>query len=78
VRAIRAELAEVRATLPPRMLSVAEAAERMGVSTQTIAAMGRRGDIVTRRAGRRVLVDAASLRPTDPATVARAAREARS
>ena len=77
IRTLRAELAEVRASLPPRMLSVAEAAEAMGVSTQTITAMGRRGDIVVRRAGRRVLVDAGSLRPADPARVVELACAAR-
>jgi hypothetical protein len=53
-------------------------ASRLGVDPRTCVAMSERGEIVTRRAGRRVLVDAASLRPADPSTVARLAREARS
>jgi excisionase family DNA binding protein len=77
LRAARADLAEVRASLPPRMLSVREAAEAMGVSTQTIAAMAKRNEIASRRAGRRLLISAASLRPTDPARGAELAREAR-
>jgi hypothetical protein len=77
LRAVRAELAEVRASLPPRMISLAAAAERMGVDPRTVVAMGERGEIVTRKAGRRVLIDAASLRPVDAATVAELAREAR-
>jgi len=78
LRAARAELAEIRAVLPPRFVSLKEASERMGVDPRTCVAMSERGEIVTRRAGRRVLVDAASLRPADPSTVARLAREARS
>ena len=77
LRAVRAELAEVRASLPPRMISLADAAERMGVDPRTIVSMGERGDIVTRRAGRRVLVDAASLRGPDPVKIAELARSAR-
>jgi hypothetical protein len=64
--------------LPSQWLSLREASERMGVDPRTCVAMSERGEIVTRRAGRRVLVDAASLRPADPSTVARLAREARS
>ena len=56
----------------------AQASERMGVDPRTCVAMSERGEIVTRRAGRRVLVDVASLRPIDRATVAALAREARS
>ena len=74
---LRADLAEVRASLPPRMLSVREAARAMGVSTQTITAMAKRNEIASRRAGRRLLISAVSLRPTDPARVAELAREAR-
>jgi hypothetical protein len=78
LRAARAELAEIRAVLPPRFVSLKEASERMGVDPRTCVAMSERGEIVTRRAGRRVLVDVASLRPIDRATVAALAREARS
>lgn len=75
------ELRELRAAVdalrPPQFISVDEAAKRLDVSTQTITAMCKRGELAHRRAGRRVLIDAASLRPTDPATVARLVREAR-
>ena len=80
LRAVRSELAEVRASLPPRFVSMKEAARALGCDPRTVAAMGERGEIITRRGGRRVLVDAASLRPTNRATVtelARAAREPR-
>lgn len=77
LRAVRSELAEVRASLPPRFVSLKEAARALGCDPRTVAAMGERGEIITRRAGRRVLVDAASLRPTNRATVAERARSAR-
>jgi hypothetical protein len=70
LRAVRSELAQVRAALPSTWLSLHDAAERLGVDPRTCVAMGERGDIVIRRAGRRVLVDAGSLRPIDRATVA--------
>lgn len=82
VAPILAELRDLRATVealrPPQFISVDEAAKRLDVSTQTITAMCKRGELVHRRAGRRLLVSAESIRPTDPATVARLAREARS
>jgi excisionase family DNA binding protein len=62
---------------PPKWLSVDEAAKRLGCSTQTVAAMCKRGDLVHRRAGRRVLISSESLRPTDPAQIAMLARAAR-
>ena len=77
LRAVRAELAEVRATLPPRMISLADAARALSVDTQTARAMCDRHELTWRRCGRRIGVDAASLRPADPATVARLVREAR-
>ena len=78
LRQVRLELAEVKASLPPRFVSLKEAARAMGVDTRTIAAMAARGELVTRRAGRRVLVDAASLRPLAREMVAELVREARS
>jgi excisionase family DNA binding protein len=77
LRAVRAELAEIRAVLPPRFVSLKEAAELMGVDPRTIVSMGERGECRTRRAGRRVLVDAASLRPPSREQVAELARTAR-
>lgn len=62
---------------PAQWLSVDETARRLSCSAQTVTAMAKRGELVHRRAGRRLLVSAESIRPTDPATVARLAREAR-
>jgi excisionase family DNA binding protein len=75
------ELRDLRATVealrPPQFISVGETARRLSCSTQTIIAMVKRGELVHRRAGRRLLVSAESIRPVDPATVARLSREAR-
>ena len=77
LRAVRAELAEVRASLPPRMISLADAAEHLACDVQTVRAMCDRHELVWRRCGRRIVIDAASLRPADRATVAALARSAR-
>jgi hypothetical protein len=77
LREMRAELAQVRAALPTTWISLRDAAQRMGVDPRTVAAMGERGEIVTRRAGRRWLVDAASLKTRDPAEISEMARKAR-
>jgi hypothetical protein len=77
VRALRDEVRAIRASLPPRFVPLKDAAELLACDPRTITAMGERGEIIIRRCGRRIVVDAGSLRPTDPATVARLVREAR-
>jgi hypothetical protein len=77
LRAVRAELADVRASLPPRMISLADAAEALSVDAQTARAMCDRGELTWRRCGRRIVVDAASLRPIDRAVISRLASESR-
>jgi len=72
-----AELAALRAVSPIQWISQARAAELLGCSIQTVAAMAKRKDILTRRAGRRVLVDSASLRPASAEQIAELARQAR-
>jgi excisionase family DNA binding protein len=65
---------------PAQWLSVGETAKYLACSTQTVTAMVKRGELTHRRAGRRLLISAESIRPTDPAeiaTLARTAREAR-
>ena len=74
---LREQVAILVQSSPPQMLSVAEAAKRMGVHPATIRRMCASGELAHRRAGRRLLVDASSLRPADVATVSRLAREAR-
>lgn len=77
LEAVDAKLDRILAALPPRFVPLKEAAELLACDPRTIVAMGERGEVVTRRCGRRIVVDAASLRPADPATVARLGREAR-
>lgn len=77
IETLTTEVAALRAASPSQWVSQQRAAELLGVSVQTIAAMAGRGELVTRHAGRRVLVDAGSLRPRDPGEVARLARAAR-
>ena len=72
-----AELAEVKASLPPRFVSLAGAAKALSCDPQTVRAMCDRHELVWRRCGRRIVVDSSSLRSTDRATVAAAARSAR-
>jgi excisionase family DNA binding protein len=62
---------------PKPWLSLKAAAERMGVDPRTVQAMAERGELITRRAGRRVLVDVSSLRPRDSAEISQLARSAR-
>ena len=62
LREVHDLLGEIRKALPPRMISVAEAAKALAVDPQTVRAMCKRGDLAHRRAGRRLLIDAASLR----------------
>jgi excisionase family DNA binding protein len=62
VRGLRDILGEIREALPPRFVSVKDAAKALNCDPQTVVAMLDRGDLAGRRAGRRRLVDATSLR----------------
>lgn len=77
VRDLTAQVEALRAAAPSRWLSVADTAERLGVDRQTVRAMAADGRLVSRRAGRRILIDSASIRPVSPAVVSRLAIEAR-
>lgn len=77
LRALRIEVAALRAVSVPQYLSVEQAAERLGVSSQTVLCMAHRGDLVSRRAGRRILIDPASLRAPTRDDVAAGAIKAR-
>jgi excisionase family DNA binding protein len=72
-----AKLDLVLASLPSQWISLREAAKRMGCDPRTISAMLSRGELVGRRAGRRILIDATSIRPPSRESVAALAREAR-
>jgi len=76
LREQRRLLDEIRHALPPRFVGRKGAAHALGVSEQTVDAMLDRGDLVGRRAGRRVLVDVASLRGRTKQEVAALAKEA--
>ncbi|MGB8294731.1 MAG: helix-turn-helix domain-containing protein [Polyangia bacterium] len=67
----------VEALRPAQWLSVDETAKRLSCSPQTVTAMAKRGELIFRRAGRRLLVSAESIRPADPAEISRLSREAR-
>jgi excisionase family DNA binding protein len=73
-----AEVQALRATAAPQMLSIAQAAQRLGVSICSVRRRVADGSIPAQRVGRRLVVpaDAAALRPKDPAELARLAREA--
>ena len=58
-------------------LKVAADEDHANCDPRTLTAAGERGEITIRRIGRRVLVLASSLRPRDPAEIAKLAREAR-
>jgi hypothetical protein len=77
LHAVRAELADVRASLPPRFVDLKTAAAALDCDPQTVRAMCDRSELVWRRCGRRIVVDAASLRPVARETVRALADAAR-
>lgn len=74
---IEGELVALRRAAGPRLVTVAEAAEALGVSTRTVARWIRAGEVPVRRIGRSVRVDLAALRPLGDADVAQLAHAAR-
>jgi len=78
VAALRAEVASLRSTLPPALVTLAEAAERLGVSVRTLRRRVKDGTLPVRRIGRSLRVDLDALRPASPDEVERQARAARS
>src|SRR3989442_835104 len=59
---LAAEVSDLRQALPPLLVSVPLAAERLGVSLSTARRRVRDGEWPVRRDGRRVLVDLGTLR----------------
>ncbi len=58
---LAAEVSDLRQALPPLLVSVPIAAERLGVSLSTARRRVRDGEWLVRRDGRRVLVDLGTL-----------------
>ena len=71
-------LGRLAAAAPPRFVSVDEAAQMLGICKWSVRKQAAAGVLVSRRAGRRLLISADSIRPTDPSEIARLSREARS
>ncbi len=82
LRALRTEVARLAslaapAALAPELLSVAQAARTLGVSSCTLRRWERDGRVQSVRRGHTVRIVASSLRPVDSAQVAELARAAR-
>jgi hypothetical protein len=77
LRQLRAEIAELRTSKPPHLVSVADAAAALGISACTVRRRITDGSLVSRRLGGRVLVDLTAAQPRTDLEVARLAREAR-
>ncbi len=77
VEHLAAEVARLREALPPQLVSIEDAAERLGLSGRTVRRRVRDGSIPVRRVGRRVLVDLGALRPLTGEEIAAEARDAR-
>ena len=70
VRRLLAEYLEpVRKALPPSLVSIEEAAGILGVSVATVRRRVKAREIVTKRVGRQIRIDATSLHPVRDAEV---------
>jgi excisionase family DNA binding protein len=81
VQALTARVAELQETVgrvaaatPRALVSVAQAAERLGVSVKTLRRRIKARELAVVRVGSRVLVDLSALGPIDVGALARAAR----
>ncbi len=72
-----AEVRALRQALPPRLGTLREAADLLGVSYATVRRRVRDGSLPVRRVGRALRVDLGALRPVSEEGVARTARQAR-
>lgn len=58
---VEQQLAALVAAQPPRMLTIAEAAEALGCHPNTVSRMVKAGQLVYKRVGRAVRIDSRSL-----------------
>jgi excisionase family DNA binding protein len=68
---LSSEIEALRRALPPMLVSMAEAARRLGVSLSTIKRRARDGSLPVRRFGRALRVDLAAVREPEEAEVIR-------
>ncbi len=74
---LRAEVIALREALPPMLVNVQQAAERLGVSVPTVRRLVRAGRLPSVHIGSSVRVDLSRVRPIDPGEVAQLAAQAR-
>jgi len=77
IRRLTAEVEAVRRALPPQLVSVAEAAEVLGVSVATVRRRVKDGTLPYRQIGRAVRVDLSAQRAATVAEVVELAEAAR-
>lgn len=77
LRGLRAEVEALRRALPPQLVSMPEAAKRLGVSLATVRRRVRDRSLPSRRIGRSVRVDLSEVRAMPEAEVVRLAQRAR-
>ena len=77
IRELRATVEALRAASPPTLVTVGEACRVTGLSPATVRRRIADGTIPSRRIGRSVRVDLATLRGPTPEQVAQQAAEAR-
>ena len=68
VEELRAEVARLRGSMPPTLVTVPEAAKALGVSQATIRRRMKDGTLPSRRVGRLRRIDLSAYRPSDPET----------
>jgi excisionase family DNA binding protein len=77
IRELRSEVEALRTAVPPSLVNIEQAADKLGVSTKTVWRWCQRGEIRATRVGHRWMIDLASLRAHNADDVAAAARDAR-
>lgn len=73
---LRGEVASLVSALPPSLVTVPEAARRLGLSTATVRRRIKDRSLPVVRVGHSVRVDLALVRPPEEATIERLALEA--